>query len=45
VDHQRHDVEAFIARWNRVEAHPFRWTWRADQAQNPHRQAAPAPAA
>src|SRR5690349_4154608 len=26
VDHQKHEVEAFVAHWNRVEAHPFRWT-------------------
>jgi transposase len=45
VDHQKHEVEAFVAHWNRAEAHPFRWTWRADQAQNPSRQAAPAAAA
>jgi hypothetical protein len=45
VEHQRDEVEAFIVHWNKREAHPFRWTWRADQAQNPQRQTAPAAAA
>lgn len=45
VDHQRDEVRAFIAHWNKREAHPFRWTWRADQAKNPQRHAALAAAA
>ncbi len=28
-------VQSFIQHWNRHEAHPFRWTWRSDNVQNP----------
>ncbi len=31
---QRSRIEGFADHWNRCEAHPFRWTWRADAAQN-----------
>lgn len=30
---QRFQVEAFCHRWNRVERHPFRWTWRVSESQ------------
>jgi hypothetical protein len=33
-------VMAFIAYWNRREAHPFRWTFRGRFAQHPGRLAA-----
>jgi transposase len=33
-------VAGFIELWNRVEGHPFRWTWRTDKRQTPRRQAA-----
>jgi hypothetical protein len=29
VDALEHAAEKFLRRWNRVEAHPFRWTYRA----------------
>jgi hypothetical protein len=29
----RLQVEAFCHRWNRVERHPFRWTWRVSESQ------------
>lgn len=32
-ERQRWTVEAFIRHWNRVEHHPFRWTWRVKQRQ------------
>lgn len=32
-ERQRQQVEAFIRRWNRVEHHPFRWTWRVSERQ------------
>jgi len=31
---QRAAVEAFAGYWNRVERHPFRWTWRVLERQN-----------
>lgn len=31
---QQWQVEAFIRHWNRVERHPFRWTWRVSRGQN-----------
>ncbi|MCC7540783.1 MAG: IS630 family transposase [Deltaproteobacteria bacterium] len=31
-------VLAFIAWWNEEDAHPFRWTWRTDRAQDPRRR-------
>jgi transposase len=34
------EVEAFIRYWNQHEARPFRWTWRYQPRQTPHRQAA-----
>jgi transposase len=37
-EQQRRTVEAFIRRWNQVERHPFRWTWRVPQSHT--RQAA-----
>ena len=37
---QKHEVESFIRFWNRNERHPFRWTWRVDERQNPRRRAA-----
>jgi transposase len=37
-ERQRWTVEAFTRRWNQVERHPFRWTWRVPQSQT--RQAA-----
>lgn len=33
-ERQRRRVEAFIRRWNDVERHPFRWTWRVAESQN-----------
>lgn len=33
-------VNAFIKHWNRVECHPFLWTWRTDKLQNDQRLAA-----
>ena len=30
---QRAAVEAFCSHWNRVERHPFRWTWRVSEQQ------------
>lgn len=33
-ERQRRTVEAFIRYWNRVERHPFRWTWRVDARQD-----------
>lgn len=33
VREQRLRVEAFRHRWNRVERHPFRWTWRVPESQ------------
>ncbi len=35
VQDQRRRVQAFCHRWNRVERHPFRWTWRVAESQNP----------
>jgi transposase len=43
--HQKDDVEAFIGHWNMCEAHPFRWTWRSESAENQRRQPAMAAAA
>ncbi|MEM8610353.1 MAG: IS630 family transposase [Myxococcota bacterium] len=37
-ERQRREVEAFVRHWNRVERHPFRWTWRVSERQ--HRRAA-----
>jgi transposase len=37
---QRRRILGFIRCWNRDEKHPFRWTWRANEAQNPRRLAA-----
>jgi transposase len=31
---QARRVLGFIDHWNRVEGHPFRWTWRTDRLQN-----------
>ena len=31
---QAQRVLGFIDHWNRVEGHPFRWTWRTDRLQN-----------
>jgi len=31
---QKVRIEGFAAHWNRYESHPFRWTWRAESAQN-----------
>jgi transposase len=31
---QAQRVLGFIEHWNRVEGHPFRWTWRTDRLQN-----------
>jgi transposase len=31
---QARRVLGFIDHWNRVEGHPFRWTWRTDPLQN-----------
>lgn len=33
-------VLGFTQRWNDVEAHPFRWTWRSDSREEPRRKAA-----
>ncbi|MEM9731764.1 MAG: IS630 family transposase [Myxococcota bacterium] len=33
-ERQRWQVEAFIRHWNRVERHPFRWTWRVPERQD-----------
>lgn len=33
-------ILGFIQRWNEVEGHPFRWTWRTDRLQTQTRQAA-----
>jgi hypothetical protein len=33
LQHQRKCVEGFCHRWNRVERHPFRWTWRVPESQ------------
>lgn len=43
TDHQKNEVEGFIRYWNKIEAHPFRWTWRTDHIQN-RRQTATAAA-
>jgi transposase len=32
-EHQRTAIEAFCSHWNRVERHPFRWTWRVSSRQ------------
>jgi transposase len=32
-DRQRRCLEAFTQHWNRVERHPFRWTWRVTPMQ------------
>lgn len=32
-EHQRAAVDAFSNYWNRVERHPFRWTWRVPERQ------------
>ncbi|MCH9682256.1 MAG: IS630 family transposase [Deltaproteobacteria bacterium] len=37
---QRRRILGFIWCWNRREKHPFRWTWRANKAQNRRLQAA-----
>lgn len=34
---QRRRILGFVGRWNRAEKHPFRWTWRANPAQNRQR--------
>lgn len=31
-------VLGFVALWNEVEAHPFRWTWRSDRSESPRRR-------
>jgi len=36
---QKKRVLGFISRWNRVECHPFRWTWRANRSHNRRRAA------
>lgn len=37
---QKTRLRGFIALWNRVEAHPFRWTWRATGRHNDVRDVA-----
>lgn len=37
---QRRRVLGFVRRWNRVEGHPFRWTWRVIPRQHDARRAA-----
>lgn len=37
---QEKSLQGFIALWNRAEAHPFRWTWRASGRQNGVQEAA-----
>jgi transposase len=32
-ERQRQAVKAFTQRWNQVEGHPFRWTWRVPPSQ------------
>src|SRR5690606_29911649 len=39
-ERQQQEVEAYIRFWNEKEKHPFRWTWRTDQSQNPRSRAA-----
>lgn len=34
MERQRWMVESFIRHWNRVERHPFRWTWRVGARQD-----------
>ena len=38
VDEMISSIRGFISHWNRVEAHPFRWTFRGRFTQ--HRAAA-----
>ncbi len=33
-DAQARRILGFVDHWNRVERHPFRWTWRTDRLQN-----------
>ncbi len=40
VDAMTERVLGFAMQWNNVEAHPFRWTWRSDAAENPRRRLA-----
>jgi len=37
---QKREVEAFTRFWNRNEAHPFRWTWRAEPRDTQRRRVA-----
>ena len=37
---QRRRILGFVRRWNRVEGHPFRWTWRGDSRQHRSERAA-----
>ena len=39
-DAQRRRVLGFVRHWNRVEGHPFRWTWRVKPRQHDARRAA-----
>jgi transposase len=41
--HLRHTIEAFLRRWNRCEAHPFRWTFRGKFRHDAALQHAEAP--
>ena len=34
---QRRRILGFVRHWNRVEGHPFRWTWRVDSRQHRRR--------
>ena len=33
-ERQKWAVDAFVRYWNRVERHPFRWTWRVPERQD-----------
>jgi hypothetical protein len=40
VEELRQRIEGFMAHWNLVEAHPFRWTFRGRFAHHPDQRAA-----
>ncbi len=40
IESIRHRILGFVERWNQVEGHPFRWTWRTDRLQTQTRRAA-----
>lgn len=40
LEAQRGRVLGFVRHWNRVEAHPFRWTWRVKPRQHDGQRAA-----